>query len=67
MPKPLITMAAMAVAAAAITGCSEHRSSPLTPPSPQTSAPVLGGGQLPDMIEVPITTPASTPSSTTAG
>ncbi|MET8428804.1 hypothetical protein [Nocardia sp. NPDC004860] len=67
MPKHLITMAAMAVAAVAVTGCSDHRSSPLTPPSPQTSAPVLGGGQLPDVIDVPTTIPASTTSSTMAG
>ncbi|MTE15217.1 hypothetical protein [Nocardia aurantiaca] len=60
MPKHLITLVAVAVAAAAVAGCGSHRSSPLTPPAPATSVPVLGGGELPDVIDVPTTTPSAT-------
>ncbi|MFE3024902.1 hypothetical protein ACFXO9_25975 [Nocardia tengchongensis] len=61
MLKHWITVVSIAVAAATVTGCSDHRSTPLTPPEPSTSAPVMGGGQLPDVIDVPAST--ATPSS----
>lgn len=60
MPKHLITVAAIVMVAAAITGCSGHRGSSLTPPEPTSAVPYLGGGRLPDMIEVPTGIPSST-------
>ncbi|MEV0465908.1 hypothetical protein AB0I30_31025 [Nocardia tengchongensis] len=62
MLKHWITVVAIAVAAVTVTGCGDHRSTPLTPPAPSTSAPVMGGGELPDVIDVPAST--ATPSST---
>ncbi|MGW4351104.1 hypothetical protein ACWELJ_03340 [Nocardia sp. NPDC004582] len=65
MPKHLITVAAIAMVAAAMTGCGDHRSSPLTPPAPTSSVPVLGGGRLPDVIDVPTAVPSTTSRTTT--
>ena len=65
MPKHLIAVAAIAMVAAAITGCGDHRSTPLVPPSPTSAVPVLGGGRLPDVIDMPTTTPTSTGRTTT--
>lgn len=59
MPKHLITVAAIVMVAAAITGCGAHRSTPMTPPAPTSSVPYLGGGRLPDVIELPTAVPSS--------
>ncbi|WP_405494157.1 hypothetical protein [Nocardia sp. NBC_00511] len=63
MPRFLITTATLAVIVAAATSCADHRSAPLTPPTPATSVPVFGGAQVPDVVEIPTTTPTSTSSS----
>lgn len=64
MHKRLITTAAIALTLAAAPGCADHRNTPLAPPTPTTPVPVLGGGQVPDVIEVPTatTTPTTTKS-----
>ncbi|MEU6581130.1 hypothetical protein [Nocardia sp. NPDC046763] len=59
MPKHLITVASIALAVVAVAGCGSHHSSPLTPPTSATSVPVFGGGQIPDVIDVPTTTPST--------
>ncbi|MFE3192877.1 hypothetical protein ACFXHA_27970 [Nocardia sp. NPDC059240] len=66
MPKHLITLATLTAMVAVLVGCSDHRSTPLTPPT-TTAVPMLGGGQIPDVIDVPTgtTTPASTTTPTT--
>ncbi|WP_433565388.1 hypothetical protein ACQP1O_09085 [Nocardia sp. CA-151230] len=60
MPKHLITVASIALSVVALAGCGSHHSSPLTPPTSTTSVPVFGGGQIPDVIDVPTTTPSAT-------
>lgn len=64
VPKHLITLATIAMAAVALAGCDNHRSEPLSPPAPATSVPFFGGGQIPDVIDVPTTTPSSTTTKT---
>ncbi len=56
MPKRLITTAAIALTLVAAPACADHRNTPLAPPTPATSVPVLGGGQVPEVIEVPTAT-----------
>ncbi|MGW4248790.1 hypothetical protein [Nocardia sp. NPDC004722] len=66
MPKHLITLATLTAVVAVLAGCSDHRSTPLTPPA-TTTVPMLGGGQIPDVIDVPTgtTTAATTTTATT--
>lgn len=66
MPRFLITTATLAVIVAAATGCADHRSAPLTPPTSATSAPVFGGAQVPDVVEIPTATPTSPSSSSSS-
>ncbi|MEC3957000.1 hypothetical protein VMT65_28455 [Nocardia sp. CDC153] len=60
MRKHLITVATIALLAGTVAACGDHRSAPLTPPSPTSSVPFLGGGQIPEVIDVPTSTPATT-------
>ncbi|OJF79510.1 hypothetical protein NS14008_10265 [Nocardia seriolae] len=60
VPKRLITVVMLGMSVAAMSGCADHRGTPLTPPSPSSSVPVLGGGQVPDVIDVPTTSPSTT-------
>ncbi|AYF74374.1 hypothetical protein D7D52_11450 [Nocardia yunnanensis] len=68
MPKHLITLASFTVLVAAIAGCSDHKPAPLAPPTPATAVPAFGGGQIPDVIDVPSAsaTPTTTTKTTTA-
>ncbi|PSK28377.1 hypothetical protein D6158_26530 [Nocardia seriolae] len=66
MGKRQITIGVGAVVVAVITGCGSHRSAPLTPPATATSVPFLGGGRIPDVIDMTTPTTTARPTTTVA-